>query len=160
MMLMSQALSLLYTHGGENDVGPGVIASRPQLGEQLPTVTLQLLTQTIQGQGKDGSWASDCEITAYKLLTLAALIRLPWVVQTAGGDYVAGCIRRAQAYLLSRKAAWKDSRRYWIGKVSYSIPIMTEGYCLAASLCRLPPQSLTLWTGNVFDVAIESQNGH
>ena len=159
-MLMSQTLSLLYDHGGENDAGPGVIAARPQLAEQIPTVTLQLLEQTIHGQSEDGSWSSDCEITAYKVLALSSLIRLPWVVKTAGGDHLSDCIQKAQAYLLSHKDAWKESRRYWIGKVSYSIPIMTEAYCLAASLCPLPSLSEAPKAGNVFDKSSAPQNGH
>ncbi|KAH8836246.1 hypothetical protein RJ55_10009 [Drechmeria coniospora] len=153
MMLLVNAMSRvvrLWDDGALNDLPPELLTNR------LPLVTLQILVRTLSIQSPNGSWKGSVEITAYALLTLKALIGLPWV-SMLGGFKVNESIDLGTVFLLANQERWRRPEMIWIEKVTYGSSILCEAYCTAAlkakppstncgdkasALCKIPAEKL------------------
>ncbi|KAK0714464.1 hypothetical protein B0T21DRAFT_426825 [Apiosordaria backusii] len=87
----------------------------------------------------NGSWEDICEVTSYRILALSSLLKLPWTHQL-GSAYptIIDLLNEAKSWLISNQANWKKGSYLWIEKVTYSSPVLSEAYCLAAALAPLP----------------------
>ncbi|KAB8291055.1 hypothetical protein EYC80_009744 [Monilinia laxa] len=75
-MLIAQALILLIEKK-EFDRLLRVSVSLILPGHYILPILLDILTRTMQLQQKDGSWEAKHEVTAYSILTITSLLRLP-----------------------------------------------------------------------------------
>lgn len=132
-MLLSQALERLYSI--DNTTLLNELSSQcPTLfNEQLPVASMQILITLISSQEEGGSWGDMCELTAYAILTLSSLARLPWLRDELDQYGVSSCISRGKSYLeVSGRSEWAKGRYIWIEKVTYASPLLSEIYCHAA----------------------------
>lgn len=93
-------------------------------------ILLDILTQTMQLQLKDGSWEAKHEVTAYSILTLTSLLRLP--LPTGVRQRVISALQRGKLYLTHNRCHWQQGEYLWIEKVAYASPNLSLAYCLAA----------------------------
>ncbi|KAF7905074.1 uncharacterized protein EAF01_005595 [Botrytis porri] len=134
MMLMARAFDLLYRNG---EVAQMVFEENPSLKEQIPMILLQILMRILNTQQKNGSWAGVCEITSYSILALSSLLKLPFVRQLDKGKIISS-VALGKSFLHSHRDEWTKGQYMWIEKVTYSSGILSEAYCLAASLVEVP----------------------
>ena len=102
---------------------------------RIPLTLVQAMVTTLRTQSLDGSWGlrrPSREITAYAILTLKALVIIPWLMHFA--DVIQLAIDRASEYLISTREQWGIEDYIWIGKTTYVLPTVSWAYCLAA-LC-------------------------
>lgn len=132
VMLVCRAVDMLFKHA---EVALQVLEHVPTLREDIPIVSLHLLTQLLQTQQHDGSWNGICEITSYAVLALSSLARLPWIQQLNRSKIIAS-LTEAQSYLLQHQADWANGRHLWVEKVTYGSDVLSEAYCIAASFVR------------------------
>lgn len=101
------------------------------LSDQIPCVLIQILRLTLQEQAENGSWGNgSCEVTAYAVLTLSALVSAQ--ATSPLHNTLRSALRTGCSYLTNHADQWKKPHRLWIEKVSYSSPVLSEAYCLAA----------------------------
>jgi hypothetical protein len=129
MMLLAKAFIMLlslWEHGGlkEQDFPTGL------LSERIPIVLMDILIRTLDSQSCDGSWGSVNEVTAYALITLFCLSRLPWFDPIRGNISIQ--IERAREFLGQHRDSWNYAEYLWIEKVAYSSSNLAKAYCLAA----------------------------
>lgn len=129
-MLFSQTLGLLHDRVLDGSLSPGIFS--PALKNQLPVVSLQVLIRTMHLQKPDGSWQGLCEVTAYAILTLSSLYRLPWC-QRIFSDEIPSRIHLAQSFLFLNRSRWASGHYLWIEKTTYATDVLAEAYCLAAA---------------------------
>ncbi|ETS76585.1 hypothetical protein PFICI_11972 [Pestalotiopsis fici W106-1] len=134
IMLLARAFALFYDH---EDIIEAVFEMHPNLREQVPMVLIQILMRILHDQQANGSWSECCEITAYGILTLSSLVKLPFVRQLHKGNLIAS-MAIGKSYLVSNRQSWSKSRFMWIEKVTYGSNTLSEAYCLAASLTPMP----------------------
>ncbi|OTA68818.1 Ent-kaurene synthase [Hypoxylon sp. EC38] len=130
MMLFSQAISLLHDRvrdGSLNEESFGLV-----LRDQIPLVSLQILVRIMYLQRNDGSWDGICEITAYAILAISWLLRLPWC-QRIFFEKTIPHIHLGQAFLHSNRSLWARGHYLWIEKTTYASNTLAEAYCLAAA---------------------------
>ena len=128
MMLLSQAFSKLLAL---RDSGRFAALSSDRIWDRVPLVLLQLLRSALRNQSRKGSWGnSSCEITSYAILTLVAVKanQLPELLH----ETILNALERGLEFLKDNENAWRESQRIWVEKVSYSSPLLTVTYCLAA----------------------------
>ncbi|KAI0466916.1 hypothetical protein F4859DRAFT_526196 [Xylaria cf. heliscus] len=137
IMLLMKSYELLY---GQPDLAREVFNSSPDLGDQIPILALDCLRRLLLQQETSGAWGGDtCEVTSYAVLSLASLLRLPWVQQVEVTSVVAA-ITRAKSFLVSHKDRWAHGHHLWVEKVYYAYDTLSEAYCLAASLVSEYPK--------------------
>ncbi|KAI0150011.1 Ent-kaurene synthase [Hypoxylon sp. NC0597] len=143
MMLFSQALSLL--HDRVRDGALRKEAFDPVLRDQIPLVSMRILMRIIYLQKNDGSWDGICEITAYALLTMSWLFRLPWCQRIFFKETIPR-IHLGKAFLYSNRNLWARGHYLWIEKTTYASNTLAEAYCLAAAFVSfdVPTQSKCL----------------
>ena len=125
MMLLAQAFMKLLCQWNSGRL--------PELSEDLvhnriSAVLTRILIQTLQSED---SWLQkSLEETTYGILTLTSASSIPW----AGciSEYMHSAIKRAKAALSKDRGRWLLPNRIWVEKVTYSSPILSEAYCLAA----------------------------
>ncbi|MCJ1438192.1 hypothetical protein MMC27_007579 [Xylographa pallens] len=146
MMLLAEALMKLLRLWDE-----GILIGLPQtlLKERIPTVLIQVLNRTLFSQNSDGSWGScsRAETSAYAVLTLAAVLPIPWI-QTSG-ENVHSALRTGQAFLASSPDEWVQPHYLWIEKVTYGSANLSNAYCLAAMKCAKDNYS---WSKKIQDL--------
>ncbi|KAM0195926.1 hypothetical protein ACHAPC_000416 [Botrytis cinerea] len=134
MMLIARAFELLYCN---EEIAQAVFEASASLKWQVPMILLQVLMRILNTQQKNGSWDGICEITSYSILALSSLLKLPFVRQLDKGKIISS-ITLGKSFLLSYRDEWTKGQYMWIEKVTYSSSILSEAYCLAASLVQVP----------------------
>ncbi|KAI1136024.1 Ent-kaurene synthase [Hypoxylon sp. FL0543] len=129
MMLFSQAFGLLYDRVLDGTLNQE--AFDPVLRNQIPLVSVKILVRTMHLQRNDGSWDGICETTAYAVLTLSWLFRLPWCRQIFSEEIMSR-IHNGKRFLHSHRDRWAIGNYLWIEKTTYASNILAESYCLAA----------------------------
>lgn len=136
-MLFSQTMRLLHEKTeNEKKLREELSLDKCRILETIPMVSLQLTLGILQTQKLDGSWEGTCELTAYAILALSSLRRLPWTRK----PYDCGLTRsieRGKVYLESNRSEWAKARPLWIEKVTYSSNLLSEVYCVSAQLADL-----------------------
>ncbi|KAK6614369.1 hypothetical protein H4I96_00690 [Botrytis cinerea] len=115
MMLIARAFELLYCN---EEIAQAVFEASASLNKRMVL---------------DGI----CEITSYSILALSSLLKLPFVRQLDKGKIISS-ITLGKSFLLSYRDEWTKGQYMWIEKVTYSSSILSEAYCLAASLVQVP----------------------
>ena len=123
------------------------------LQDQVPVVLTQIVNRTLLTQFSTGAWGANGspEATAYGVLTLAALVTLPWLAPLR--DQVAFAMQEGQKFLLSAQGDWDKPQLLWIEKVTYGSRRLSEAYCLAATMPSMSPYAWSDRTINLIDVS-------
>ncbi|KAI0456306.1 Ent-kaurene synthase [Xylaria acuta] len=137
MMLLSQAILKLYEKSENIFIQDAIFQHDQQLHEQLPMISIQVLRSILLSQQVDGSWDNICEVTAYSILTLSHLSRLPWI-QDLDDPRIILSIQNGKSFLEARRREWSQGHFLWIEKGTYASDILSEAYCLAAAAVPIP----------------------
>ncbi|OTB18376.1 hypothetical protein K445DRAFT_309112 [Daldinia sp. EC12] len=105
--------------------------------EEIPMVSLHVLMRILRTQQNDGSWGGVCEVTAYGVLALSSIVRLPCVQQLERGKIIAA-LALGKSFLHANRREWGKGHYLWIEKVTYKSDLLSEAYCLSAALAPLP----------------------
>lgn len=130
MMLLAKGFVMLLTRWESNDLDRSQISEK-LLREKLPIILLDILLKILDSQEEDDSWSHQREPTAFAMLALAALRRLPWVEPFAPEIQLR--VDRGNDYLLGSKYLWRLGDHIWIEKIAYSNSNISLTYCLAAT---------------------------
>lgn len=137
-MLLSQAFALLYSpkHTGLLRL---ILDTHILFQEDIPQISYHILVEMIGTRQTNGSWADMCEVTAYAVLTLSFLSRLPWIA-TQGSiiQRIRAAMEAGKSYLLMCQDQWSHGQHIWVEKVTYASAILSETYCIAAVAAPLP----------------------
>ena len=122
------------------------------LQDQVPVVLTEIVNRTLLTQCSTGAWGSNelPEVTAYGILTLAALVTLPWFA--ALRDKVEFAMQDGQKFSLSAQGDWDKPQLLWIEKVTYGSRRLSEAYCLAAMMPSMSSYTWSERTINLLDV--------
>ncbi|PVH96124.1 hypothetical protein DM02DRAFT_731392 [Periconia macrospinosa] len=137
-MLLAQALAMLIQR-----IDSGLLKSLPAdlLHEGIPLMISQLLNRRLFNDiSTSGSYPAP-ESVAYETLACIALISLP--LPTNLKEQLAVKITHGKSYLAETRPEWKTGQYLWIEKVTYGCGILSECYCLAASLAEQKGQDWT-----------------
>lgn len=118
----------------------------------IPIVVSQLFSKTVADQWEDGSWGHSVERTAYSILLLAYISRLPWPVSLH--KVACASLLRGKGYLKLHASEWSEGEYIWIEKINYRLPILCEAYCLAAMKVSADEKA---WTSEVKDIFTVSE---
>jgi hypothetical protein len=130
MMLLAKAFVMFLTRWESKDLDRSQVPEE-LLREKVPVILLDILLKVLDGQKEDGSWSQQREPTAYAMLALAALHRLPWVEPFA--HEIELRVSRGNDYLHGLRDLWRLGDHIWIEKVAYSNSNLSMTYCLAAT---------------------------
>ncbi|KAJ5636931.1 Ent-kaurene synthase [Penicillium longicatenatum] len=97
---------------------------------EVPIVLCQLLAKTVSRQADNGSWANSVEQTAYSILLLAYILKLPWPMSLR--ETAQASLDMGRSYLAIHANEWSEGAYIWIEKVTYRLPTLSEAYSLAA----------------------------
>ncbi|PYH91566.1 ent-kaurene synthase [Aspergillus ellipticus CBS 707.79] len=114
---------------------------------RVPIALGQLLSRMVTRQFDNGSWQSSIERTAYSVLLLADLLKLPWPRLIR--DLAHTALLKGREYLTLHADDWSEGDYIWIEKVTYKLPILAETYALAAM--RAPAEE-KMWTTDVVNI--------
>ncbi|KAI0883796.1 uncharacterized protein GGS22DRAFT_180426 [Annulohypoxylon maeteangense] len=114
-----------------NEVFRGVVNEK-----WISMISLHILMRILRTQRKDGSWGGICEVTAYGVLALSSLVKLPFVQQLEKGKMIAA-LALGKSFLHTNRSEWGKGHYLWTEKVTYSSGVLSEAYCLSA-LVTLP----------------------
>ena len=119
------------------------------LQDQVPVVLTQIVNRTLLTQFSTGAWDANGspEATAYGILTLAALVTLPWFAPLR--DRVDFAVQEGQKFLLNAQGDWDKPQLLWIEKVTYGSRRLSEAYCLAAMMPSMSPYA---WSDRTIDL--------
>ncbi|KAI2472650.1 hypothetical protein F4781DRAFT_382493 [Annulohypoxylon bovei var. microspora] len=134
MMLLVRAFELLFRH---YDIALRVCNTVPRLREEISMISLHILMRILRTQRNDGSWGGVCEVTAYGILALSSVVKLPCVQQLEKGKMIAA-LALGKSFLHANRSEWDKGHYLWIEKVTYSSVMLSEAYCLSAALVPLP----------------------
>ncbi len=143
MMLCSQTLARFLEQWAES-----ALPTIPEeiICERIASVLTQIFLRTAQAQEPDGSWGEgSCEVTAYAVLTLISVAKLPWILDLMGSRTLAA-IDQGKEYLRANHHRWDELSYIWIEKVTYASPILSQAYCLAAMKASPSPHPWTKMT--------------
>ncbi|KAF2198780.1 Ent-kaurene synthase [Delitschia confertaspora ATCC 74209] len=135
MMLVAQSLTVFLNQWGKNELQMDAIPAY-MVQRDVPKTLLNILARTMSLQQSDGSWESKREVTAYGVLTLASLLKLPWIDFMKPEGIAA--MYRGKAYLEKNRHFWKQAEVLWIEKTAYSSSNLAQAYCLAACKVAIP----------------------
>lgn len=144
-MLLSKAVVLLYKQTQKNGTFcEHLLVTAPHLKEQIPTISLQVVMTVLKMQNNHGNWEESCELTSYAILTLSSFAQL--LLGGAGlHERVYDSINQGKVFLAAHRAQWKDGAYLWTEKVTYSSSILSEVYCLAATVnCATSPATIAI----------------
>ncbi|KAK7221955.1 hypothetical protein V2G26_009958 [Clonostachys chloroleuca] len=134
IMLLAEALELLYQNG---TVIQKLFQHNPSFKETIPFISLHLLIRILVDQQSNGSWDNGHELSAYAILALSFLARLSWIQSIDIGGIISA-MARGKSFLFSKREEWPKGKYLWIEKVTYASNILSEAYCIAASMARIP----------------------
>ncbi|KAJ5722104.1 Ent-kaurene synthase [Penicillium malachiteum] len=126
MLLANSLLELLTTWSAGHLTG----LSTEIVTFEIPIVLCQLFARTVSRQGENGSWANSIEKTAYSILLLAYMLRLPWPLSLR--ELAQASLDMGKSYLVLHASEWSEGEYIWVEKVTYRLPILAEVYSLAA----------------------------
>jgi hypothetical protein len=110
------------------------LAQEPGLAEEITTALSGILADILQEQDNDGIWKDDSstspEEVAYTALTLQAILNTDIGLQRK--ETISDAIKRRQMFLEDNWNDWSSPKPIWIGKVAYSVKVISKAYCLAA----------------------------
>ncbi|KAI0400035.1 hypothetical protein F4802DRAFT_513979 [Xylaria palmicola] len=133
-MLLAEGLALL--HNSENaELLRQIFNGNTLLQEDITQTSLAILIDIISTQQLNGCWDENCEVTAYAVLTLSFLSRLPWFEnqgKTAGR--ILKSMEMGKSYLIDHRDRWSTGSHIRIEKVTYASTILSEAYCIAAAV--------------------------
>ncbi|RYC57816.1 hypothetical protein CHU98_g8400 [Xylaria longipes] len=136
-MLISQSMALLYAPEHQ-ELLRDILTSNAELGEDMPQISLHVLIDIVSSQEVDGSWDNICEVTAYGVLTLSFLSKLPWIQSKADIiERIRVSMEAGKSYLMTHRAQWSVGRHLWIEKVTYASNVLSEAFCIAAAYTAL-----------------------
>jgi len=140
-MLLAQALATLIRR-----IDSGLLKSLPAdlEREELPLVISQLVNRRLFNNIFTRKEHPAPETVAYETLACIALVSLP--LPESLKEQLAVNITRGKNYLAETKLEWKMNQYLWIEKVTYGCRILSECYCLAASLAE---QENQVWSPTV-----------
>lgn len=141
-MLLSQAISKFYEKSENPQLREAVFQEGNELREQLPMITIQMLRSVQSSQNASGSWDGICEVTAYAILTLSHLSKLPWI-QDLDDVRVISSIQNGRSFLDAHRDEWSQGHCLWIGEVASASNILSEACCLAAAATPIPSPKQT-----------------
>jgi hypothetical protein len=148
-MLLAEAFALLHSPG-KSKLLREIFHANTLLQEEITQISLHMLIGIISTQNLDGCWDETCEVTAYAVLTLSYLSRLPWVAaQEKIIRRVVKSMEVGKSFLMVHRGKWSTGRHIWIEKVTYASTVLSEAYCIAAAVALVP-------TGEVHDRFSES----
>lgn len=130
MMLLAKAF-VMFLNRWESKALDSNQISEELLKERIPVILFDILLKVLDSQEEDGSWSRQREPTAYAILALTALRRLPWVESFAPEIQLR--VSRGNDYLIGSKYLWRHGDHIWIEKVAYSNSNLALAYCLAAT---------------------------
>ncbi|KAI1761980.1 Ent-kaurene synthase [Hypoxylon sp. FL1150] len=144
IMLLSQAFVLLYRRAQDRDrqLLDELFVKEPQLRQQIPMTSLQVLFATLSSQDSNGSWSNICELTAYAVIALCSMLQLPWIHQLQD-ERIITAIHKGKSFLDTHRGQWDEGHHLWVEKVTYASNTLSEAYCLVAALVPVtlyPPQ--------------------
>ena len=145
MMLMAEVLThLLELHDRDSLQLPLSL-----LQTRLPLVLTQIINRTLFNQSRAGSWGEpeSIETTAYSVLTLVAVLSVPWVSLVR--DQIEDAIRKGQRFLTQHQGGEMFHEYLWIEKVTYGSGILRESYRLAA---LNPQQRSHIWSSQISEL--------
>jgi hypothetical protein len=120
--------------------------------DKVPTVLFQALKYICSKQDEDGSWeSSSVEPTAYAIITIAHLVRLPWHPSVMAHAKTA--LQEGRQYLQQNSDTWNDPSFFRAEKVTFSSAILREAYCLAALKSPTESYDFSLRTQETFSDA-------
>jgi len=143
MLLCRVLYDVLRRHHLERIEGLG----DDMINRRIPALMRIMLTKCIAAQSADGSWDHVLEVTAYSVIAIAHILRLPWSQQVR--DHAEKALQHGRQYLKDNASLWDKPSRHWVEKVSYGSAVLSEAYCLAgmASL-----RSESEWTQEVREI--------
>ncbi|KAJ5938239.1 Ent-kaurene synthase [Penicillium verhagenii] len=146
-MLLSSALVRLLEVWSE-----GLLETFPTelIKYRLPIVLCQLFSRTLNRQSDNGSWSSSLERTAYSVLLLAYMLRLPWLQSLR--EIAEAALLKGREYLTVHSNDWAEGDFIWIEKVTYKLPALSETYCLAAMKASTEEKTWTPEVMRIFDM--------
>lgn len=138
-MLLLQAFGLFQSRIRHEGLHEKIFAEDSSLETKVDLVSSRVLLSVLQSQYEDGSWGCICEVTAYAVLALASSSLLH---STQRSEQLSNALHesmsRGKAYLASHRNNWGKGHYIWVEKVTYSSNLLSETYCLAASIVPLP----------------------
>lgn len=130
MMLLAKAF-VMFLNRWESKALDRSQISEELLRERIPVILFDILLKVLDSQEDDGSWSRQREPTAYAILALTALRRLPWVDPFS--PEINSRVSRGNEYLIGSKDLWRHGDHIWIEKIAYSNSNLALAYCLAAT---------------------------
>ncbi|CAI6087703.1 unnamed protein product [Clonostachys chloroleuca] len=134
IMLLAEVLEVLYQN---ENVIQKLFQHNPSFKETLPFISLHLLIRILVDKRNNGSWDNGHEPSAYAILALSFLARLPWIQSIDIGGTISA-MARGKSFLFSKRDEWPKGNYLWIEKVAYAPNLLSEAYCIAASMARKP----------------------
>lgn len=129
MMLLAKAFVMFLTRWESRDLDRSQIPEE-LLTEKIPVIIFDIILRILDNQEDDGSWSRQREPTAYAMLAMSALCRLPWVESFA--PEILSRVKKGSEYLSRSQDLWKHGDHIWIEKIAYSSSNLSLTYCLAA----------------------------
>ncbi|QKX63437.1 uncharacterized protein TRUGW13939_10607 [Talaromyces rugulosus] len=144
-MLLANALLDLIAAWSEGRLT--MLSTEVLVRVDISIVLSQLFSKTLLRQCEDGSWGNSVERTAYSVLLLAYILRLPWPLPLR--ELACASLLRGRNYLTLHANEWSKGDYIWIEKVNYRLPILSEIYCLAAMKVSVEER---VWASEVTDI--------
>jgi hypothetical protein len=157
MMLIAKSFVLLLQKWAKGELDEEWCA-HSFIYQELPRTLLDILRKTMESQGNDGSWEAKREVTAYAILTLEALLSLPWT-EFLKPEGIA-CMFRGKAYLEQNRSRWRNTEHIWIEKTVYGSPNLSQAYCLAACKIAVPIAIVSAKISDIFPLETKQMIGN
>ena len=136
-MLLAQAFVLLLRCLDSGTL-PALLADIVK--QRVSIVLTQIHSRVLLQQEPGGSWGNESpEVTAYAVLTMLTLTKVPWF--TATQTEMAQVIAEGKSFLRQNGSKWGLRDHLWIEKVTCAMPNISRAYCLAAVQTEITPQS-------------------
>ncbi|KAI0454657.1 hypothetical protein F5B21DRAFT_524467 [Xylaria acuta] len=126
-LLLVKAFTDLLSWASENEI---TTTPESSLKARVRIALFQACLRTMLAQGKDGSWASSIEATAYGVLILSDASRLSFTDDLK--DHIYGAIDKAVSFLKAAKECNSPSGHLWNEKLPNTSPFLIQAYKLAA----------------------------
>ncbi|KAJ5727077.1 terpenoid cyclases/Protein prenyltransferase [Penicillium malachiteum] len=140
MILCSALVKVLQIYGEDGLTN----LDETSIVQDISLCLVQMLSQTLELQSHDGSWDDSLEVTAYCVLIIAQMMRLPFSPEFIRGQ-LHSALTRGQSYISAHFSDAIDPNRHnyiWTEKISYSTRLLRKVYSVAA--LNANTESLTL----------------
>jgi hypothetical protein len=151
MLLSSAFIQLLrrYDDGDLTDLSENLVQ------KEIPLCLCQVTAHTIRDQNEDGSWESSLEATAYSVLTISHILKLPFH-ETVSRYPLMRLVFKAQDFLSKHlSVGQKNDHDYlWIEKVAYGSTLLRKTYSITAIHTSLEQASWTPKMARLFQLSM------